>query len=36
MLEVKGIGRTTTVIALTAQIRYRVLPLIDRTTKSSS
>jgi DNA-binding Lrp family transcriptional regulator len=28
MLEVHGIGRTTTVIALTAQIPHRVLPLV--------
>ena len=29
MLEVQGINRTTTVIALSEQIGYRVLPLID-------
>jgi DNA-binding Lrp family transcriptional regulator len=28
MLEVQGISRTTTVIALSAQIGYRVLPLV--------
>ena len=36
MLEVRGIGRTTTVIALTAQIPYRVLPLVDRAAKTGS
>lgn len=30
ILEVQGIGRTTTVIALSPQIPYRVLPLIER------
>lgn len=29
MLEVQGINRTTTVIALSAQIPYRVMPLVD-------
>jgi hypothetical protein len=29
MLEVQGISRTTTVIALSAQIGYRVLPLVS-------
>jgi DNA-binding Lrp family transcriptional regulator len=32
VLEVHGIGRTTTVIALAAQIPLRVLPLIEVTT----
>jgi DNA-binding Lrp family transcriptional regulator len=29
MLEVQGISRTTTVIALSTQIQFRVLPLVD-------
>jgi DNA-binding Lrp family transcriptional regulator len=29
ILEVQGISRTTTVIALSEQIRYRVLPLVE-------
>jgi len=28
ILEVQGINRTTTVIALSEQIRFRVLPLV--------
>ena len=32
MLEVAGIDRTATVIALSEQIRYRVLPLVDAAT----
>jgi hypothetical protein len=28
ILEVQGISRSTTVIALSEQIRYRVLPLV--------
>lgn len=33
ILEVQGIDRTTTVIALSDQIPYRVLPLVARTTE---
>jgi hypothetical protein len=29
ILEVRGIDRSTTVIALSDQIRYRVLPLVQ-------
>jgi hypothetical protein len=29
ILEVQGIDRATTVIALSEQIRYRVLPLVE-------
>jgi hypothetical protein len=29
ILEVQGIDRTTTQIALTEQLRHRVLPLVD-------
>jgi hypothetical protein len=45
ILEVQGINRTTTVIALTEQIPYRLTPLVDaasperparRTRKSAS
>jgi DNA-binding Lrp family transcriptional regulator len=31
VLEVKGINRTTTVVALSDQIPYRILPLVDAT-----
>lgn len=31
VLEVQGIGRTSTVIALSQQIGHRILPLVDRT-----
>jgi DNA-binding Lrp family transcriptional regulator len=33
MLEVQGINRTTTVIALTEQIRSRTLPLVEAATR---
>jgi DNA-binding Lrp family transcriptional regulator len=36
VLEVHGIGRTTTVIALAAQIPLRVLPLIEVTTAAAA
>jgi hypothetical protein len=30
VLEVPGIGRTTTQIALTEQVKHRVLPLVQQ------
>jgi len=36
ILEVQGIDRSTTVIALSEQIRYRVMPLVDAATASRS
>jgi DNA-binding Lrp family transcriptional regulator len=35
ILEVQGIDRSTTVIALSEQIHYRVMPLVDRAAPAS-